>query len=128
MMVPLESGGSEVSKDVTGLDEYSVRCGFRDFRFENGYFRLNGRRIFLKCSHTGNHCPIGLQLPHDPDLLRRDLHNVKVMGFNAIRYIAGVATRYQLDLCDEIGLLVYEEPYANWCLENSPKMAEATIN
>jgi len=106
------------------VDEYSVRCGFRDFRFEDGYFRLNGRRIYLRCSHTGNHCPIGLQLPHDADLLRRDLHNVKVMGFNAIRFIAGVATRYQLDLCDEIGLLVYEEPYANWCLENSPKMAE----
>ena len=109
---------------IAGVDEYSVRCGFRDFRFENGYFRLNGRRIFLKCSHTGNHCPIGQQLPHDPDLLRRDLHNVKVMGFNAIRFIAGVATRYQLDLCDEIGLLVYEEAYANWCLEDSPKMAE----
>jgi hypothetical protein len=115
---------STVSRDKRALDEYSVRCGFRDFRFENGYFRLNGRRIFLKCSHTGNHCPIGLQLPHDPDLLRRDLVNVKAMGFNAIRFIAGVATRYQLDLCDEIGLLVYEEPYANWCLENSPKMAE----
>ncbi|MBN2475736.1 MAG: hypothetical protein JXB62_14085 [Pirellulales bacterium] len=109
---------------IAAVDEYSVRCGFRDFRFTNGYFRLNGRRIFLKCSHTGNHCPIGQQLPHDPDLLRRDLHNVKVMGFNAIRFIAGVATRYQLDLCDEIGLLVYEEPYANWCLEDSPRMAE----
>ncbi|MDQ1255854.1 MAG: beta-galactosidase, partial [Candidatus Hydrogenedentes bacterium] len=114
-----------VSMDNSGaFDEQSVRCGFRDFRFENGYFRLNGKRIFLRCSHTGNHCPLGLQLPHDPDLLRRDLLNVKVMGFNAIRFIAGVGTRYQLDLCDEIGLLVYEEPYAGWCMENSPKMAE----
>jgi len=104
--------------------EQSVRCGFRDFTFEGGYFRLNGRRLFLRCSHTGNHCPIGLQLPPDPDMLRRDLLNVKVMGFNAIRFIAGVATRYQLDLCDEIGLLVYEEPYAAWCLQASPKMAE----
>lgn len=105
-------------------DERSVRCGFRDFRFENGYFRLNGRRVFLRSSHTGNHCPFGLQLPHDPDIIRRDLLNVKTMGFNAIRFIAGVGTPYQLDLCDEIGLLVYEESYAGWCLENSPKMAE----
>ena len=57
-------------------------------------------------------------------MLRRDLLNVKVMGFNAIRFISGVATRYQLDLCDEIGLMVYEEPYAAWCLRASPKMAE----
>ena len=106
------------------LDEMSVRCGFRDFRFENGYFRLNGRRLFLRCSHTGNHCPIGLQFPPDPDMLRRDLLNVKVMGFNAIRFIAGVATRYQLDLCDEIGLLVYEEHYGSWVLADSPQMAQ----
>jgi hypothetical protein len=106
------------------VDEQSARCGFRDFRFQNGYFRLNGRRIFLRGSHSGNSCPMGLQLPHDPDLLRRDLLNVKTMGFNAIRFIAGMATRYQLDLCDEIGLLVYEESYAGWCLADSPKMAE----
>jgi hypothetical protein len=55
-------------------------------------------------------------------VLRRDLLNVKVMGFNAIRFIAGVAKRYQLDLCDEIGLMVYEECYAGWCLADSPKM------
>lgn len=106
------------------LDERSLRLGFRDFRFQDGYFRLNGRRIYLRCSHTGNCCPVGLELPHDPDWLRRDLLNVKVMGFNAIRFIAGVAKRYQLDLCDEIGLLVYEESYASWCLGDSPKMAE----
>ena len=34
---------------------------------------------------------MGLQLPPDLDMLRRDLLNVKVMGFNAIRFIAGVA-------------------------------------
>jgi hypothetical protein len=103
--------------------EQSVRCGFRDFRFQNGFFRLNGRRLYLRCSHTGNCCPIGLELPYDPDWLRRDLLNVKVMGFNAIRFIAGIAKRYQLDLCDEIGLLVYEESYAGWCLADSPRMA-----
>jgi len=63
-------------------------------------------------------------MPHDPDLLRRDLLNVKAMRFNAIRFIAGVAKRYQLDLCDELGLMVYEESYAGWCLADSPKMAE----
>jgi hypothetical protein len=106
------------------VDEQSVRCGFRDFRLENGYFRLNGRRLFLRCSHTGNCCPVGLELPLDPDWLRRDLLNVKVMGFNMIRFIAGVPKRYQLDLCDEIGLLVYEESYAGWCMDVSPKLAE----
>ena len=53
-----------------GDDERSVRCGFRDFRFENGYFRLNGRRVFLRSTHTCNHFPVGLKLPPDPDMAR----------------------------------------------------------
>ncbi|MBN2022068.1 MAG: hypothetical protein JW809_04680 [Pirellulales bacterium] len=106
------------------FDEHSVRFGFRDFRIDRGAFRLNGKRIFLRSSHTGNCTPIGLELPHDPDYLRRDLINAKFMGFNMIRFIAGVAKRYQLDLCDEIGLMVYEESYAGWCMAYSAKFAE----
>jgi hypothetical protein len=104
------------------FDEQSVRCGFRDFRFADGYFRLNGRRIYLRCSHTCNHYPVGIQFPEDPDLLRRDMLNMKVMGFNAIRFIWGGASRVQLDLCDEIGLLVYEESYASMPIGVSPEM------
>ena len=107
-----------------GDHEASTRCGFRDFRFESGYFLLNGRRIFLKSSHSGNDAPVAAQIGYDPDLLRRDLLNVKVMGHNMIRFIAGAPTRYQLDLCDEIGLLVYEENYASWCMADSPKLKE----
>ncbi len=107
-----------------GMHEQSVRCGFRDFRLENGAFRLNGKRVFVKCSHTGNCCPIGLEMPHDPDFLRRDLINQKMMRFNMIRFISGVPKRYQLDLADEIGLMVYPECYAGWCLGDSPKMKE----
>ena len=106
------------------FDEKSVQCGFRDFRFENGYFRLNGKRIFLRSAHTGNSCPIGFYTPHDPDLIRRDLINLKVMGFNAVRFISGVAKPHQLDLCDEIGLMVIEECYAGWYLIDSPWMEE----
>jgi hypothetical protein len=107
-----------------GEDERSVRCGFREFRFENGFFRLNGRRIFLRSTHTCNHFPVGLKLPPDPDMARRDLLDLKVMGFNMIRFIWGGAERYQLDLCDEIGLMVYEESFASWGMQDSPKLAE----
>jgi hypothetical protein len=109
---------------MASRDERSVRCGFRDFRFVNGYFRLNGRRIFLRSSHTCNHFPLGQRLPHNPDLARRDLLDVKVMGFNTIRFIWGGAERYQLDLCDEIGLMVYEESFASDAIADSPKMQE----
>jgi len=108
----------------SSFDEHSTRCGFRDFRFENGCFRLNGRRIFLKSSHTATHYPIGLHWPHDADLARRELLDMKVMGFNAIRFFCSVPARYQLDLCDEIGFMIYEESFAGWFLQDSPQMGE----
>jgi len=40
----------------------------------------------------------------------------KAAGFNTIRFIAGGAYPEQLDLCDEIGLMVYEESSASWFL------------
>jgi len=109
-----------------GFHETSVRCGFRDFRVTKGYFRLNGKRLFLRSTHTGNHCPIGQVVPPSaaPDLLRRDLLYAKASGFNTVRFISAIAHPYQLDLCDEIGLLVYEESMAAWLLKDSPKMKE----
>jgi hypothetical protein len=112
------------AEGVKGFDEASVRCGFRDFRVERGYFRLNGKRIFLRSTHTGNHCPLSQTLPPAgaPDFLRLDMLYAKASGFNTVRFISGVAHPYQLDMCDEIGLLVYEESLAGWMLADSPKM------
>jgi len=104
----------ETKEHPHSRDETSIKTGFREFVFKDGYFRLNGKRVFLRCSHTCNHAPIGLRIPHDQDLFRRDLINAKTMGFNAIRFIAGMPMRYQLDLADELGLMVYEECQAAW--------------
>jgi hypothetical protein len=114
------------TEDGQSQDEYVVRFGFRDFRVEKGYFRLNGKRVFVKSSHTGNHCPVGQIIPpaQAPDLLRKDLLYAKTSGFNMVRFIAGIAHPEQLDLCDEIGLMVYQETLAGWLLGDSLKMAE----
>ncbi len=51
------------ASDVDGVYETSTGFGFRDFRVMNGYFRLNGRRIFVRSTHTGNHCPYRMISP-----------------------------------------------------------------
>lgn len=102
--------------------QQSVRCGFRDFRVVDGYFHLNGKRVFLKSTHTGNCMPIGQQVVAAGDFGRRDMIYAKASGFNAVRFIAGVAYPEQLDLCDELGLMVYEECFAAWLLGDSPQM------
>ena len=113
---------AQVTVDDSSMDALSARCGFRDFRFEDGFFRLNGKRIFVKNAHHGATAPAWGLIPHDPDLLRRDLLNMKTMGFNMVRFIARMPQRYLLDLADEIGLMVYEEHYAAWQFHNSPEM------
>ncbi len=105
-------------------NECSTRCGFRDFRFEDGYFRLNGKRIFLKSSHSGFDMSVGMNVPLDPDLIRRDVLNCKVMGMNMIRSFNGLAPRRMMDFCDELGMLVYQENYASWLMDASPKLPE----
>lgn len=104
--------------------------GFRDFRVgEDGFFRLNGKRIFMRCSHTGNYMPFSThQIPYEPWLVRRDLDMAKASGLNTIRFISGVAMPDQLDYCDEIGLMVYEEPVASWLTENGSRSKELYQN
>ncbi len=103
-------------------DVHVTRTGFRDLVFSNGYFRLNGRRIFLRSAHSVGHFPIGQHVPTDPELLRRELIYVKAMGFNTVRWLGRTMFPSQLELCDELGLMVYEESYASWNLKDSPEM------
>ena len=109
---------------VTFTHRQATRCGFRDFCVVDGYFRLNGRRLFLRSTHTGNHYPMGASRARELDFVRRDLIYAKASGFNMVRFISGMALPEQLDLCDEIGLMVYEESLAAWLLADSPHMAE----
>jgi hypothetical protein len=108
-----------------GVDERAVRCGFRDFRFENSYFRLNGRRIHVHGAlYAILQYPISQTTPYDEDLLRRDMLNMKTMGFNSIRVTCGAALPRQLDLMDELGLLVCEEHFGARELAPSPLLEE----
>ena len=105
------------------------RTGFRTFEVKNdGYFYLNDKRIFLKCSHTGNCMPLSIHhITSDKELLRKDFLMAKATGFNMIRFISGAALPMQLDLCDEIGLMIYEEPTAGWRTKNGPHAKECFI-
>lgn len=120
LSVSVEAAGIEGSHQTTS------NFGFRDFRIVNGYFRLNGRRVFVKCTHTGNHTPFSQNVPPEgyPDMLRKDLWYAKASGFNTVRFISGSAHGYQMDQCDELGLLVYQEPLGGWLLKDSPHMKE----
>ena len=122
--VRLEPAEANAGGDSPASDEKTVRAGFRELRVRDGWFELNGRRLYLRCAHTGNHYPVGQVVPPDKALVRQDLVYAKAAGFNAVRFIAGVAREDQLSFCDELGLMVYEETRASWLLADSPRMSE----
>lgn len=96
------------------VDELQYNVGFRTFRFDEqkGFF-LNGNPLKL----------LGVCLHHDLGALgaafnksaaKRQLLIMKDMGVNAIRTAHNPPAEELLDLCDELGLLVYNEAYDMW--------------
>ena len=88
----------------------SVRTGFREARFEPGGFFLNGRRLQIfglnrhqQFPYTGMAMGARLQR-RDAEILRRDLN------CNIVRCSHYPPSPHFLDACDELGLMVWEEP------------------
>ncbi len=91
-----------------GVDAQTVRFGIRQVKAEKGQILLNGKPVKLLgyCRHEA-HPQYGPALPYAQ--LIADLQILRDIGCNFIR-----GSHYQqdprfLDLCDELGFLVFEE-------------------
>jgi beta-galactosidase len=89
------------------------RFGVRHFEFiEHGPFKLNGERLLLRGTHRHeDHAGYAAAIPDD--VTRKEFQMIKEMGANFIRLAHYQQSRLVLDLCDELGLLVWEE--LPWC-------------
>ena len=106
----------------SSVDEKTIRCGFRDFRYENDAFRLNGKRIYLQGALILPHYPVGFSLSPRAGYLRRDVVAAKAMGMNIIRIIWGGLRARDLDVFDELGVLVQQEHYGGIQITPSPEL------
>jgi len=117
----------KVTVDWAGQqDAFAVpHVGFRDFRInEHGYFELNGKRIFPKCTHSNVYDPvIILGTSRDMKYVTPDFARMKDAGFNMFREIMYSALPEQLDRADELGYLIYNEHQAAWMLRDASKFA-----
>ena len=94
---------------------YAPRLGRPDMELYVRAIPGSSKYVGLAAPHHGQaYGSIILEMPHNPDFPRRDLINQKMMRCNSIRFIAGVPERYQLDLADEIGLMVYRTLRRGW--------------
>jgi beta-galactosidase len=89
------------------------RFGIRHTEFvDHGPFKLNGERLLLR--GTQRHVDhAGFAAAQPDELTRKEMELIKAMGANFIRLAHYQQPRLVLDLCDEFGILVWEE--APWC-------------
>lgn len=100
-------------KTESGESAARERFGIRHTDFaDHGPFKLNGDRLLLR--GTQRHMDGSEVAAAQSDAqLRQELELVKAMGANFIRLGHYQQPRVVLDICDELGLLVWEE--APWC-------------
>ena len=98
---------------VHGSHSVSERFGLRSFEFvKNGPFKLNGERLLLRGTQRHeDHAGVGAAM--SDELMRKEMQLIKDLGANFIRLGHFQQSRSILDLCDELGLLVWEE--IPWC-------------
>jgi beta-galactosidase len=94
----------------TSLDE---RFGIRQLEFvEHGPFKLNGKRVLLR--GTQRHADhAGVAAAMTDAQVREEMKLIREMGANFVRLAHYQQDRLVLDLCDELGLMVWEE--VPWC-------------
>ena len=89
------------------------RFGFRQFEFkEKGPFYLNGRRLLLRGTHR-HEDHAGVAQAMTEEMMRTEMQMMKDMGVNFIRLGHYQQSDIILRLCDELGILVWEEE--PWC-------------
>jgi len=96
-----------------GIEKFFEKVGFRSFEFlKQGPFMLNGKRLLLKGTHRHeDHAGVGAAMTDEQTI--REMKLIKDMGANFIRLGHYQQSELVLDLCDELGLLVWEE--IPWC-------------
>ena len=108
-------------KAGTGEDAWGCRTGFREVKTVGREFRLNGKKLILNgvCRHD-MWKEQGFTLTRAQQ--EQDMRMIKGLGCNFIRLVHYPHDRHIVELADELGLLVSEEPgYWNMNFQTMPR-------
>lgn len=90
---------------LSGGDELDYNIGFRQVKVDGQGFYLNGKKIkLIGINRMQNYAYEGFAMPASAQ--RSDADLIKSLGFNAVRTARYPQSKYFLERCDEIGLLV----------------------
>lgn len=96
------------------IDETETTFGIRTFKFTaNDGFHLNGRRVQLYGVNLHHdHGPLGAAFYRRA--MERQLEIMQEMGVNALRTSHNPPSAEVLELCDRMGIIVWDEAFDKW--------------
>ncbi len=108
------------------VDEYSTKVGFREFVVSGRRFALNGKEIFLQgvCRHEVT-IDYGHTLPEE--IVREELLAIKKTGCNFTRFVHYPHDKRAVQLADEIGIMISEEPGLWWSDTSNKEISEGSL-
>jgi hypothetical protein len=96
-------------KTEQGEDRWSCRTGFRDVAIRGNQFELNGQRLVVNgVARHDMWKDQGFTLTRAQ--MAQDMRIIKALGANFVRLVHYPHHRHIIELADELGLLVTEEP------------------
>lgn len=102
-------------KDVTGaiVEKQTMKFGVREISYTAEGFKLNGqiRKFKGVCLHH-DLGPLGVAF--NKAAFRRQVRLLKDMGCDAIRTSHNTPAPWQMDICDEMGMMVMAESFDMW--------------
>jgi len=100
---------TELEVNRKEVQEINTSFGIRTFEWTaNDGFHLNGRRVQLNgVNNHHDHGPLGAAF--FPRAMQRQLQIMKDMGVNALRTSHNACAPEVLDLCDRMGIIVFNE-------------------
>jgi hypothetical protein len=99
--------------DGTRLDRIERRVGFRSLATRGTTLLWNGAPLQVRGLLHWGFSPPHLAPPSDREFWRAQLEEAKALGFNTLKCCLWVPPSVVYDLCDELGLLVWQE-YPTW--------------
>lgn len=109
---------AHIIKNREKIDDLIDRFGFRQVTVEGKDIMMNGNKLRIKglCRHE-DHPQFGCALPYAA--MAADLELIKHLGANSVRTAHYPNDELFLDLCDEQGILVWEENHARGLSEEN---------
>ena len=109
------------AKVGSSVDQEERNIGFKTVEIdEDGFFRLNGERYYLKGTFMGNTVLGSLENGRRASEYYELIDYLKGCGINCLRFLDCVPIPEVLDYCDRIGMLVYSENPMAWHKYDAP--------